>query len=139
MASAYHCPAQSGPTRGAAPRVACRYDKKDLFLGLPTCEKDKGQYDEFTSKKFSGAVQGLGQSTDPALNQFPYETIVNAAAATKPEVVIHVGDFLYTQSACPTMCPGGTSGQSCCGTESNNVKTGGACLCEGLGDAWAMG
>lgn len=36
---------------------------------------------------------------DPA--QWPFERIAGNAASEKPELVIHVGDYLYRESACP--------------------------------------
>jgi hypothetical protein len=36
---------------------------------------------------------------DPA--QWPFERVANAAAATAPDLVIHVGDFHYRENACP--------------------------------------
>ncbi len=36
---------------------------------------------------------------DPA--QWPFERVANAAAATMPDLVIHVGDYHYRENACP--------------------------------------
>jgi hypothetical protein len=44
---------------------------------------------------------------DPA--KWPFETIANQAAAEKPQLMIHVGDYLYRESPCPG------DAQSACG------------------------
>jgi hypothetical protein len=36
---------------------------------------------------------------DPA--QWPFRTVATSAAATKPDLIIHVGDYLYREGACP--------------------------------------
>jgi hypothetical protein len=41
---------------------------------------------------------------DPTL--WPFERIANAAAATAPDLVIHVGDYHYRENACPAGDPG---------------------------------
>jgi hypothetical protein len=41
---------------------------------------------------------------DPTL--WPFERVANAAAATAPDLVIHVGDYHYRESACPITQPG---------------------------------
>ena len=47
---------------------------------------------------------------DPA--QWPFETISGRASAEKPQLVIHVGDYLYREQKCPTpeFCGGSPSG-----------------------------
>ncbi len=41
---------------------------------------------------------------DPA--QWPFERIADAAAATAPDLVVHVGDYHYRENACPATHPG---------------------------------
>jgi hypothetical protein len=36
---------------------------------------------------------------DPA--KWPFHTVATSAAATKPDLIIHVGDYLYREGACP--------------------------------------
>ena len=43
---------------------------------------------------------------DPA--QWPFARVAAAAAATAPDLVIHVGDYHYRESACPPTAPGCT-------------------------------
>jgi|SRR5215510_3607595 len=33
--------------------------------------------------------------------QWPFKTVANAAAKSKPDLIIHVGDYIYRESACP--------------------------------------
>jgi hypothetical protein len=50
---------------------------------------------------------------DPA--QWPFPQVAAQAAKLKPDVVIHVGDYLYRESACPTgdaRCAGSPSGDN---------------------------
>jgi hypothetical protein len=39
-------------------------------------------------------------------NEWPFEAVAAAAAATKPDLVIHVGDYHYRENACPASEPG---------------------------------
>lgn len=34
-------------------------------------------------------------------NQWPFKAVADAAAMSKPDVVIHVGDYIYREAACP--------------------------------------
>ncbi len=46
-------------------------------------------------------------------NDYPFAQVAKAAAAWKPDLVIHVGDYLYRESPCPagnTGCAGSPSG-----------------------------
>jgi hypothetical protein len=52
-------------------------------------------------KQTDGAFQGCN---DPAA--YPFARIAAAAAAWKPDLVVHVGDFLYRETACPADQPG---------------------------------
>lgn len=45
------------------------------------------------------------QNCDDPL-QWPFERVANAAAATAPDLVIHVGDYHYRENACPAVTPG---------------------------------
>lgn len=33
--------------------------------------------------------------------QWPFKAVANAAAASKPDLIIHVGDYIYREAACP--------------------------------------
>ncbi len=45
---------------------------------------------------------------------WPFEEVAENASAEKPDLVIHVGDYLYRETACTGVkgCPGGPSGNS---------------------------
>ena len=47
-------------------------------------------------KKADHAAQGCND-----INQYPFATVAQAAANWKPDMVIHVGDYLYRENACP--------------------------------------
>lgn len=59
-----------------------------------------------TGCRLKGAA--LQACNDPA--QWPFPQLASAAASLKPDLVIHVGDYLYRESACP---PGN---QGCAGS-----------------------
>jgi hypothetical protein len=48
-----------------------------------------------------GAVQACN---DP--NAWPFDKVMKAAAAWKPDLMIHVGDYYYRETACPAENPG---------------------------------
>jgi len=52
-------------------------------------------------KKSSGAYQACNDS-----NLYPFAKVAAAAANWKPDLVVHVGDFLYRENACPDNNPG---------------------------------
>ena len=88
-------------------------------------------------------VAGFGQQVAPDLDEWPLQTMINTAVSNKPDIVVHVGDFLYRQSACPSECPapelGGSWGES--GGGGNGGGGGGdgltvKCACAGMGDEW---
>ncbi len=45
------------------------------------------------------AARALQDCNDPAA--WPFSTIARAAAATRPDLVIHLGDYYYREGACP--------------------------------------
>ncbi len=55
-----------------------------------------------TGCRIKGAI--VQACNDPA--KWPFPRIAKAAAALKPDLVIHVGDYLYRESACPANTPG---------------------------------
>ena len=55
-----------------------------------------------TGCRLKGAA--LQACNDPA--QWPFPQLAAAAASLKPDLVIHVGDYLYRESACPAGKPG---------------------------------
>ncbi|QIL69384.1 serine/threonine protein phosphatase [Diaphorobacter sp. HDW4B] len=48
-------------------------------------------------KKADNAWQSCGDTT-----AWPFEKVANAAAALKPDLVLHVGDYHYRENACPS-------------------------------------
>jgi len=59
------------------------------------------------------AGKALQNCNDP--NQWPFPVIAKRAAARKPNLVIHVGDYLYREGACPagqTGCAGSPFGDN---------------------------
>lgn len=52
-------------------------------------------------KKSDGAYQACNDS-----DRYPFARVAAAAANWKPDLVVHVGDFLYRENACPAGEPG---------------------------------
>ena len=84
-------------------------------------------------------VAGFGQQVAPDLDEWPLQTMINTAVSNKPDIVVHVGDFLYRQSACPSECPAPELGGSGGGGNGGGGGGGGLtvkCACAGMGDEW---
>jgi len=62
----------------------------------------------FDASRFHVSYQGVGQSLNPDANQWPYKRVATAAALTNPDLVVHVGDYLYMESPCPEVCTQGS-------------------------------
>jgi hypothetical protein len=86
-----------------------------------TCTNYHTCASSFSASVFSGAFQGVGHSLDPNMNQWPYQRIAAKAKSLNPDVVIHVGDYLYIESQCPSVCPDSEGNQ------------GVVCPCTGIG------
>ena len=78
-----------GTTRAAIDGVAVPLPKarpqRIVVIGDTGCRIDRGQH--------------LPGCDDPA--QWPFASVARAAAATAPDLVIHVGDYHYRENACP--------------------------------------
>ncbi|HSZ10716.1 MAG TPA: metallophosphoesterase [Rhizomicrobium sp.] len=88
--------AKSVSIMGAALPVPVSAPQRILVLGDTGC-RIKGK-----------TVQACN---DPA--KWPFPALAATAAATKPDLIIHVGDYLYRESACPAgdaRCAGSPSG-----------------------------
>ena len=86
----------------ALPRVR-RNPKKILVLGDTGC-RVKGDADPNSWR--------IQDCNDP--KQWPFATVATNAAKEKPDLVIHVGDYLYRESDCKGQkgCPGGPFGDN---------------------------
>jgi len=78
---------------------------KNAGVNDTTCTNYATCASSFSESLFSGTFQGIGKSLDPDMNQWPYQTIAAKAKSENPDVVIHVGDYLYIESQCPSVCP----------------------------------
>jgi predicted phosphodiesterase len=72
--------------------------KRIVVLGDTGCRikvepshPDDADHDDDKSK-----VQDCNDS-----KQWPFKAVANAAAASKPDLIIHVGDYIYREAACP--------------------------------------
>jgi Calcineurin-like phosphoesterase len=57
-----------------------------------------------------------GAEVQDCKSQWPFERVATAAASTQPQLVIHVGDYLYREDACPqdkqALCGGSPHGDN---------------------------
>jgi len=90
----------------AIPTAAARADIGGVALPLPVSNPQRILVLGDTGCRIKGAA--LQACNDPA--KWPFPQLAAAAAALKPDLVIHVGDYLYRESACP---PGN---QGCAGS-----------------------
>jgi hypothetical protein len=92
-------PGAAGPAIRIAPvLLPVAAPKRILVLGDTGC-RIKG-----------GSVQACN---DPA--QWPFPLLARVAAAEKPDLIVHVGDYLYRESSCPphdARCSGSPSGDN---------------------------
>ncbi len=88
--------------------VAAELDGKALPLPRPDPQRIVMFGDSGCRLKTGDAVQACN---DP--NAWPFPKVAAAAAAARPDLVIHVGDYEYREDACPagdTGCAGSPSG-----------------------------
>lgn len=90
----------------AIPAGAVRGDIAGEALPLPVAEPERILVLGDTGCRIKGSA--LQACNDPS--QWPFPQLAAAATALKPDLVIHVGDYLYRESACP---PGN---QGCAGS-----------------------
>jgi hypothetical protein len=90
----------------AIPAGAVRGDIAGEVLPLPAAKPERILVLGDTGCRIKGSA--LQACNDPA--RWPFPQLAAAAAALKPDLVIHVGDYLYRESACP---PGN---QGCAGS-----------------------
>jgi hypothetical protein len=90
----------------AIPSGATHAGIADKPLPLPIANPQRILVLGDTGCRIKGAA--LQACNDPA--KWPFPQLATAAAALKPDLVIHVGDYLYRESACP---PGN---QGCAGS-----------------------
>jgi hypothetical protein len=91
---------------GAIPAGASRADIAGVALPLPQANPQRILVLGDTGCRIKGAA--LQACNDAA--RWPFPQLAAAAAKLKPDLVIHVGDYLYRESACP---PGN---QGCAGS-----------------------
>jgi hypothetical protein len=90
----------------AIPANASRASIADTMLPLPIANPQRILVLGDTGCRIKGAT--LQACNDPA--KWPFPQLAEAAAKLKPDLIIHVGDYLYRESACP---PGN---QGCAGS-----------------------
>jgi predicted phosphodiesterase len=81
----------------AIPSGAAHADVGASALPLPAANPQRILVLGDTGCRIKGAA--LQACNDPA--KWPFPQLAAAAAALKPDLVIHVGDYLYRESACP--------------------------------------
>jgi hypothetical protein len=81
----------------AIPAGAVQADVAGIALPLPAPDPQRILVLGDTGCRIKGAA--LQACNDPV--KWPFPQLAAAAAALKPDLVIHVGDYLYRESACP--------------------------------------
>ncbi|MEO5766524.1 MAG: metallophosphoesterase [Casimicrobiaceae bacterium] len=90
----------------ALPPSSTRATLAGRALPLPTREPSRiVVLGDTGCRVYAGAFGSqIQRCNDPA--QWPFAAVAAAAAATAPDLVIHVGDYHYRESACPAATPG---------------------------------
>ena len=97
-----------GPNAGASEWVMCDQAVKEktryrvVPLPLPPTDPQRIVVLGDTGCRIKG--KELQACNDP--DKWPFATIAAEAAKLKPDLVIHVGDYLYRENACPADYPG---------------------------------
>ncbi len=81
----------------AIPADAARADIAGIALPLPAADPQRILVLGDTGCRITGSE--MQACNDPA--KWPFPTLAAAAAALKPDLVVHVGDYLYRERACP--------------------------------------
>jgi len=83
---------------------------KVVVVGDTGCRIKKGSDDPAQSSDM--ARWNLQNCTSP--KDWPFQEVARSAANTKPDLVIHVGDYLYREKSCTGVkgCPGGPAGDT---------------------------
>ncbi len=81
-----------------------------VVIGDTGCRVRKGSDDP--TQTTGAATWNLQNCASP--NDWPFQEVAASAAAAKPNLVIHVGDYLYREKNCTGVkdCPGGPSGDT---------------------------
>ena len=82
---------------------------KIVVIGDTGCRIKQGSDDAASSKSASWNIQNCDN-----LDAWPFQEVANHAADDKPDLVIHVGDYLYREKSCAGVkdCPGGPAGDT---------------------------
>ncbi|MGA2951890.1 MAG: metallophosphoesterase [Caulobacteraceae bacterium] len=83
----------------ALPRTARRVRLEGRLLPLPPRRADRILVVGDTGCRVKAADKAYQACNDP--KAWPFAEIARRAAAWKPDVVLHVGDYLYRENACP--------------------------------------
>ena len=97
----------SAPIPGGATTASVN----DVAMPLPAARPDRILVLGDTGCRIKGGA--LQACNDPAA--WPFPTLAAAAAKLKPDLVVHVGDYLYREEPCPpgnTGCEGSPSGDN---------------------------
>ncbi len=88
----------------AVPRNARRASLNGTRLPLPPARVNRIVVIGDTGCRLKAADHAWQACNDPA--QWPFARIAARAAALKPDLVLHVGDYLYRENPCPADKPG---------------------------------
>lgn len=80
-------------------------DPKDLYGGK-TCPSES-LLSNYNASLVDGLFQSTSNEADPALNGWPFEEVCERVlkSSQRDDVMVHVGDYLYSHNACPFPFP----------------------------------
>ena len=99
-------------------RMPPKNPKRIVVLGDTGCRiKVSGKVDAAADPDHDDGDAAAGKAKVQDCNtDWPFQTVADSAAASKPDLVVHVGDYLYRESPCPSgdnkECGGSPSGDN---------------------------
>lgn len=103
---------------GTALKMPPKKAKRIVVLGDTGCRiKVAGQVDSTADMDHDDSTTAAGKAKVQDCNtDWPFKTVADSAAASQPDLVIHVGDYIYRESPCPSgdkkECGGSPSGDN---------------------------
>jgi predicted phosphodiesterase len=102
--------ASIGPMKLPLPKWRKNASLRVVVIGDTGCRVKKGSDDP--TQTTGAATWNLQNCQSP--KDWPFAEVAASSAATKPDLIIHVGDYLYRERNCAGVngCPGGPSGDT---------------------------
>jgi predicted phosphodiesterase len=91
--------AQTVEIQGAKLPMPLKAPRRIVVLGDTGCRIKTDAANAVAGNQDEGGKAEVQDCNDPA--QWPFESVAKAAAASRPDLIVHVGDYLYRESPCP--------------------------------------